>query len=92
MLLLPTPSTVTTATNLDGPHSALPVSPPLSGVPVARGPLMLNLDMDTVMVIMDTPPTADIMDTPILEQVSPDILPVPLTHTEVSKVLASKMQ
>merc|ERR1719362_534781 len=38
---------------------------------------------------MDTLPTADIMDTPILEQVSPHILPVPLTHTEVSKVLAS---
>merc|ERR1711971_366036 len=60
-LLLPTPTLVTMVTNLDGPHSVLPVSPPLSGVPVAGGQLKLNLDT----VIMDTPSTADIMDTPM---------------------------
>merc|ERR1739846_90885 len=52
------PTLLTTATNLDGPHSVLPVSPPLSGAPVERGPLKLNLDT----VIMATPPTVDIMD------------------------------
>jgi hypothetical protein len=77
-----------TAINLHGPQSVVPVSPPNVSAAVASGQLKLNLDT----VIMDTPPTVDIMDTPTLE-VSPDILPVPLTPTEVSKVLAaSKMQ
>jgi len=61
MLLLPTPTLVTTATNLDGPHSVLPVSPPNVSAAVASGQLKLNLDTD----IMDTPPTVDIMDTPM---------------------------
>ena len=62
MLLLPTPTLVTTATNLDGPHSVLPVSPPNVSAAVASGQLKLNLDTD----IMDTPPTTvDIMDTPM---------------------------
>jgi hypothetical protein len=62
MLLLPTPTLVTTATNLDGPHSVLPVSPLNVSAAVASGQLKLNLDT----VIMDTPPTTvDIMDTPM---------------------------
>ena len=62
MLLLPTPSMVTTATNLDGPHSVLLVSLPNVLDAVASGQLKLNLDT----VIMDTPPTTvDIMDTPM---------------------------
>jgi hypothetical protein len=54
---------------------------------------MLNLHM--VTVIMDTPPTADTTDTDIMDtdfEESPDILLVPLTPSEVPKVLASKMQ
>ena len=62
MLLLPTPTLVTTATNLDGPHSVLPVSPPNVSAAVASGQLKLNLDT----VIMATPDTTvDIMDTPM---------------------------
>merc|ERR1719266_2831108 len=61
-LLLPTPTLVTTATNLDGPHSVLPVSPPNVSAAVASGQLKLNLDT----VIMATPDTTvDIMDTPM---------------------------
>merc|ERR1719350_716386 len=82
-----TPPMVTTATNKHGPQSVFPVSHPNVLAAVASDLLKLNLDT----VIMDTPPTVDIMDTPILVE-SPDILPVPLTPTEVPKVLASKMQ
>ena len=51
-----------TATNSNGPHTVLPVSPPNVSAAVASGQLKLNLDT----VIMDTPPTTvDIMDTPM---------------------------
>merc|ERR1712008_331261 len=37
-----------TVTNSNGPHTVLPVSHPLFGAPVARGPLSLQLNpMDT---------------------------------------------
>ena len=50
------------ATNLDGPQSVLPVSPPNVSAAVASGQLKLNLDT----VIMATPDTTvDIMDTPM---------------------------
>merc|ERR1712210_158047 len=52
---------VTTATNSNGPVSVLPVSPPHVLAAVASGQLKLNLDT----VIMATPPTVDIMDTPM---------------------------
>jgi len=52
---------VTTATNSNGPVSVFPVSPPNVSAAVASGQLKLNLDTD----IMDTPPTVDIMDTPM---------------------------
>merc|ERR1712086_1152006 len=44
-----------TVTNSNGPHTVLPVSHPLFGVPVARGPLSLQLnpmDTDSMVTIL----------------------------------------
>merc|ERR1712244_148893 len=80
---LPPTTTVITVTNLTGPATTLPDSPPLFGELVERDPL------NQLMAIMDTP--MDIMDT-VMAPESPDILLVPLTPSEAPKVLASKMQ
>merc|ERR1712244_203011 len=80
--LTPT-TTVITVTNLTGPATTLPDSPPLFGELVERDPL------NQLMAIMDAP--MDIMDT-VMAPESPDILLVPLTPSEAPKVLASKMQ
>merc|ERR1712244_144091 len=73
---LPPTTTVITVTNLTGPATTLPDSPPLFGELVERD--LLNQLMD----IMDT----------VMALESPDILLVPLTPSEAPKVLASKMQ
>ena len=80
---LPPTTMVITVTNLTGPATTLPDSPPLFGELVERD--LLNQLMD----IMDTP--MDIMDT-VMAPESLDILLVPLTPSEAPKVLASKMQ
>merc|ERR1712008_645886 len=75
------------------PDTTAMLDKPSGDSPRLRGKLMLNLD--TVTVIMDTPPTADTTDMDIMDtdfEESPDILLIPLTPSEVPKVLASKMQ
>merc|ERR1711956_175069 len=64
-----------TVTNSNGPHTVLPVSHPLFGVPVARGPLSLQLNP------MDTDSTVTIpMLMDIMSLMSLMSLPLPLLH------------
>merc|ERR1712008_142492 len=71
-----------TVTNSNGPHTVLPVSHPLFGAPVARGPLSLQLNpMDTdstatILMLMDIMSLMSLMSLhlPSLHLPSPPLL------------------
>merc|ERR1711935_1215987 len=69
-----------TVTNSNGPHTVLPVSHPLFGAPVARGPLSLLLnpmDMDSTVTILMLMAFTILMPMDIMSLMS---LPLPLLH------------
>merc|ERR1712085_214570 len=69
-----------TVTNSNGPHTVLPVSHPLFGAPVARGPLSLLLnpmDMDSTVTILMIMAFTILMPMDIMSLMS---LHLPLLH------------
>merc|ERR1712129_116633 len=69
-----------TVTNSNGPHTVLPVSHPLFGAPVARGPLSLLLnpmDMDSTVTILMLMAFTILMPMDIMSLMS---LHLPLLH------------
>merc|ERR1712021_131844 len=72
-----------TVTNSNGPHTVLPVSHPLFGAPVARGPLSLLLnpmDTDSMVTILMLMAFTTLMPMDIMSLMSLMSLPLPLLH------------
>merc|ERR1711956_105834 len=72
-----------TVTNSNGPHTVLPVSHPLFGVPVARGPLSLQLnpmDTDSTVTIPMLMAFTILMPMDIMSLMSLMSLHLPLLH------------
>merc|ERR1712021_37671 len=72
-----------TVTNSNGPHTVLPVSHPLFGAPVARGPLSLQLnpmDTDSTVTILMLMAFTILMPMDIMSLMSLMSLHLPLLH------------
>merc|ERR1711981_753455 len=79
------------AINKTGPVTVPMDSHPHAGAAVARDPPRLMPNLDITVILMDlTVTTTDLMDIPMLSDIVLMDLPLPLSPTEVSKVLASR--